>query len=208
MYATGDYAWLEPDGVVMYRGRRDDQVKIRGVRIELGEVETAIETHPDVRAACAVTANRTLHAFYTGVPIPARNLREYLRSRLPTAALPATLTHLDRMPISVNGKADRRALAALAEAGPEPEPASASLTEGIAGVIAQFWSDALGQPHLGASADFFELGGDSLVAARLCARISGRLNVHVPLVTVFQAPVLADFIEACVAAQGKAGPKL
>jgi amino acid adenylation domain-containing protein len=203
MYATGDYAWLEPDGVVMYRGRRDDQVKIRGVRIEIGEVETAVETHSAVRSAvCVVTGKPALHVFYTGVPTPTRDLRKHLRGRLSSAALPATFTHLDSLPISVNGKADRRALTARAEAqavSAVHEPGS-----GRADVIAGLWCDALGLPHVNDDADFFELGGDSLIAARLCARIGEQLDVHVPLVTMFQVPILRDFradIEARVAAR-------
>ncbi len=192
MYATGDYAWLEPDGVVMYRGRRDNQVKIRGVRIELGEVESAVETHVAVgTAVCVMTAERALHVFYTGTPTPSGDLREHLRTRLPSAALPATLTHVDRLPVSINGKADRRALTALAEATPAVSTTPAGA--GPPDVIARFWCEALGLPNVPDEADFFELGGDSLVAARMCARIGDHFGVHVPLVTMFRVPVLADF---------------
>ncbi|HEY5835638.1 non-ribosomal peptide synthase/polyketide synthase [Streptomyces sp.] len=181
MYRTGDRARWSRDGVLEYLGRGDDQVKVRGFRIELGEIEAALAAHPEVGAA-AVTVRedqpdrRRLVAYPVpagpgGLPAPSE-LRSFLARTLPDYMLPTAFVPLERLPLNVNGKVDRRAL-------PAPGPDSAGVAaEGFAEprteaerVVAAIWADILGLPGVGVEDDFFALGGDSILSIRLTSRL-------------------------------------
>ncbi|MES1245198.1 MAG: amino acid adenylation domain-containing protein, partial [Acidobacteriota bacterium] len=221
MYRTGDLArWVE--GEIEFLGRIDHQVKIRGIRIELGEVEAALTSHPEVREAVVLVRDRSLVAYVTsttgtaGVP-PAlsRTLREHLEARLPLAMVPANWVILDTLPLTPNGKVDRRALEKIDPKAVEPEAAEADLaplrtpTEEM---VAAVWSNLLGVDRIGAQDEFFELGGHSLLATRLISRFRDVFGVDLPLSLVFERPTLealaAAVDEASARREGLAVPPL
>ncbi|MFE6358462.1 amino acid adenylation domain-containing protein [Streptomyces sp. NPDC057806] len=185
-YRTGDRARYWPDGTLEFLGRADDQVKIRGFRIELGEVEAALAQHPAVRHATALVIRtgptpRLCAVVATGGGAGAEagldegDLRATAAERLPAHMLPDTIAVLDEMPLTANGKTDRRALrellAAQAKEG-EHEAARSSLEE----VIARVWSDVLGTDRVGRQDDYFQLGGDSILATRITAQLREALD--------------------------------
>ncbi|HEV2735028.1 MAG TPA: amino acid adenylation domain-containing protein, partial [Longimicrobiaceae bacterium] len=195
VYRTGDLGRYRPDGVVEPLGRADDQVKIRGFCVEPGEIEATLAEHPAVREAVVAVrgdawGEKRLAAYVVpaaSAPDPAE-LRAFLRARLPEYMVPATLTALESVPLTPNGKVDRRALPEPAATG-ESQDAALTPTEEILGGI---WSRSLGVERLGADADYFALGGHSLGATSMLSRVRAALGVEVPLRAVFEAPVLRD----------------
>jgi amino acid adenylation domain-containing protein len=193
-YRTGDLARWLPNGEVEYLGRIDHQVKIRGVRIELGEIETVLARHPAVREAVVLThgegADRELVA-YLVPPLPegSKALREHLQASLPEAMVPAAFVFLDAMPLSPNGKADRKALARI-EPGREAAAFVAPRTP-LEARLADMWQELLSVERVGVEDHFFRLGGHSLMATRLVSRLRETFGVELPLREVFEAPTLA-----------------
>jgi amino acid adenylation domain-containing protein/non-ribosomal peptide synthase protein (TIGR01720 family)/FkbM family methyltransferase len=198
LYRSGDLARHLADGTIEYLGRIDHQVKVRGFRIELGEIEAALACHPQV-LECAVLlredrpGDQRLVAYIVPVgsaTVASAELRAFLRHSLPEFMVPATFVNLTSMPISPNGKVDRRAL---------PQPVDGSERKGdylaprtpIEELLAGIWSDLLRVEKVGGNDDFFELGGHSLQGIRLVARIREVLGVDLPVRTLFQAPTLA-----------------
>jgi amino acid adenylation domain-containing protein len=193
MYRTGDRArWLE-DGNMQFLGRHDDQVKVRGFRIELGDVQAAIVRHPEVAAASVVVVevrgDRHLAGFYTGRTAgeEPQHLREHLKQRLPDYMIPTLLLQVPRLPVTPNGKTDRAALsrAALEHLRPAEDqeaPMAAEAVDSGAAAFTRAWESLLGANTARAGADFFNLGGDSLTAARFVALLEridgGRLTVR------------------------------
>ncbi len=173
LYRSGDLARLASDGSLEFLGRVDEQVKLRGFRIELGEVEAVLGEHPAVDAAAAavrdVAGRRTLVG-YVVTPSLADNagdLRTWLARRLPTHMVPTHVVSLDALPLTPSGKVDRRALPAPPQA---PRPASAAVaTTAAETTLAEIWARLLGVEAVGVDDDFFELGGDSLVATHVAA---------------------------------------
>ncbi len=205
LYRTGDLARWRPNGQLEFLGRRDDQVKIRGIRIELGEIEAALAAHPAVAAAAVAVSDsaddRRLAAYV--VPraggLAASDLRSWLKQRLPPAMIPVAFVELAELPLTANGKLDRRAL-------PEPEVGLAAVAEYVAPsnsmeeVLAEIWTELLGVPRVGASDSFFDLGGHSLQAIRLMGRLRDALGVDLQVRSIFEAPILSEFA-VCVAAE-------
>jgi amino acid adenylation domain-containing protein len=204
MYRTGDLGRQRPDGTIEFLGRNDFQVKIRGYRVELGEIEARLLEHAAVREVLVMACDdakgdRRLVAYYTepgsagAPPIPAAQLREHVSSRLPEYMVPAVYVRLDRLPLTANGKVDRRALPAPAEdAGTHGYEPAQGQTEAT---LAAIWSDILKKDQVGRHDNFFELGGNSLLVVRVIARMrraGWQLDVH----TVFTTPVLADLAAA------------
>jgi amino acid adenylation domain-containing protein len=193
-YRTGDVGRYWPDGTLEFIGRADDQVKIRGHRIELGEIEAALTTHQRVRRA-AVTrlgATRIGGAVVTEDPgIALADLRAFLGSRLPAYMLPDDLVVLPELPLSANGKVDRKALPALIGA-------SAARTRGEAphgpleSELARQWAALLEVVDVGRSESFFAMGGDSLLATRLMENIRLQFGVDVTFRRLFAGPTIAD----------------
>ncbi|MGW7056656.1 amino acid adenylation domain-containing protein [Streptomyces sp. NPDC054887] len=181
-YRTGDRARYWPDGTLEFLGRADDQVKIRGFRIELGEVEAALAQHPAVRQATALVVRTgptprlcAVVATGAGAALDEADLRARAAERLPAHMLPDTLAVLDEMPLTANGKTDRRALRELLAARTkegEHEAAQSSLEE----VVARVWADVLGTDRVGRHDDYFHLGGDSILATRITARLREALD--------------------------------
>ncbi|MFD0904199.1 non-ribosomal peptide synthetase, partial [Actinomadura sediminis] len=181
-YRTGDLARYRPDGTIEFLGRRDHQVKVRGFRIELGEVEAALRDHPSVGRAVAFVAEGRLAAAVVPQDGPGGGLdRDAVLARaqelLPPHMVPELLVALDEPPLTANGKVDRNALAAAAaaEAGragaADAEPGTA-----LEKVLARIVAEVLGRERVGADADFFALGGDSVLATTVVARLREALD--------------------------------
>ncbi|PRA33141.1 non-ribosomal peptide synthetase [Pseudomonas poae] len=189
LYRTGDLGRHLPDGTLEYLGRNDDQVKIRGLRIELGEIQARLLEHAHVNEAAVVAREERLVAYYTGVR--STDLREHLLQHLPDFMVPALFVHLDALPLSPNGKLDRKAL---------PEPGSEALTvrEYEAPVsdteilLAQLWSELLNVERVGRQDNFFELGGHSLLAVSLIGRLRQE-GMEADVRALFEQPTLAGY---------------
>ncbi|HVR98126.1 MAG TPA: amino acid adenylation domain-containing protein, partial [Thermoanaerobaculia bacterium] len=195
LYRTGDLArWR--DGGLEYLGRLDRQVKVRGFRIEPGEIEATLLTHPAVRDAAVLAHKGSLAAFV----VPADpGLREWLREKLPAQLVPDRFVALERLPLTPNGKVDRAALVLLAAARPSggTEPPRGPAEERLAAI----WAEVLGVETVGREDRFFDLGGHSLLATRVVSRISRSFGVELPLSTFFEEPTLAGLARRIEAAR-------
>jgi amino acid adenylation domain-containing protein len=214
LYRTGDLGRYRPDGEVEPLGRADQQVKVRGFRVELGEVESALASHPAIREAAVIAretgaGDRGLVAYWVpveGAAEPdAASLRLHLKALLPEYMVPSANVRLDRLPLTANGKLDRRAL---------PDPEVSSTAERVAPrtvteqVIAEIWTEVLNVENVGVEDDFFVLGGHSLKATQVLARISRMLQVELRLRVLFETPTVAGLaaaVEAAVAADHGGG---
>ncbi|MCE5172229.1 amino acid adenylation domain-containing protein [Paenibacillus profundus] len=195
MYRTGDLARWLPDGTIEYVGRIDDQVKIRGYRIELGEVETHLLRVEPIQEATVIaresdSGEKRLCAYYVAErPLPANELRGILAQDLPGYMIPLHFVQLDRMPLTPNGKVDRKAL-------PAPEDHLMTGTEYVAprttqeAQLAQIWQEVLGIEKIGVQDNFFELGGHSISLMQLIHRIYIELGAEIALHSVFQRPTV------------------
>ncbi|HEX4497783.1 MAG TPA: non-ribosomal peptide synthase/polyketide synthase, partial [Thermoanaerobaculia bacterium] len=217
VYRTSDLGRYLPDGRIEYLGRLDHQVKVRGYRIELGEIEAALLAYPEVREAVVVAleepgGDRSLAAYFVaaGAPPSAAELRAHLRSRLIEPMVPASFTRLERLPLSPNGKVDRKAL-------PAPETAVAATggavtprgpADPLMELLAGIWAEVLERENLpGVDDNFFELGGHSLLATRVIAQVRTALGVELPLRELFASPTIAELAAAVAARRGLAeGP--
>jgi amino acid adenylation domain-containing protein len=215
LYRTGDLARYLPDGAVDFLGRIDHQVKVRGLRIELGEIEAALAAHPAIReavvlarAAGTVVGDVTLVAYVTlreglddGEAPDLTGLRTLLGRRLPEYMLPAALVVLPALPLSPNGKVDRKALAQIAPAGGSPEPAArVAPRDGLERFVAGLFAEALRNADLGVHDNFFQLGGNSITGAIFINRLQQELGEIVHVVTIFDHPTVAS-LAAFVAAE-------
>ncbi|KAF9945028.1 hypothetical protein BGZ72_001760 [Mortierella alpina] len=200
MYRTGDLVRYLPDGNLLFMGRNDEQVKIRGFRIELGEIETRLVEHELVKEAVVlalgdegskrlvayVVADHKEDLVYT--------LREYLTKRMPEYMIPAAFVRLDSLPVTNNGKVNRRAL-------PEPdvsafaarsyEPPKGNVESGLADI----WAELLSLDRVGRHDNFFMLGGHSLLAVRMTGSVRSRLGLDLKLHTLFAAPTVAELAQ-------------
>ncbi|MEV5311958.1 amino acid adenylation domain-containing protein [Streptomyces sp. NPDC052610] len=178
-YRTGDLARYRPDGSLEFLGRRDHQVKLRGFRIEPGEVEAALARHPAVRRAVAGLTRGPgvqLAAAVAAAPGTAEGeLRDWVRQALPPHMVPARIAVAGELPLTANGKLDRRAVRALWEAGAE-EPAHRAPGSALETVVARVWADVLGADRVGLDDGFFALGGDSVLATVIVARLREALD--------------------------------
>lgn len=200
MYKSGDLAKRLKDGNLVYIGRVDEQVKIRGHRIELGEIEAAMHNAEAVQKA-AVTVKeeedglKQLCAYYVSdKPIAAAQLREQLSSQLPDYMVPTYFVHLEHMPLTSNGKINRKALPApeaslqqTAEYVPPGNETESKLTD--------LWKEVLGISHAGIKHNFFDLGGNSIRAAALAARIHKELDVNLSLKDIFKFPTIEQLAD-------------
>jgi amino acid adenylation domain-containing protein len=218
LYRTGDIARYRTDGTIDFRGRSDQQIKVRGFRIELGEIEAALESYPTVRQGVAIAqesehGEKRIAAFVvlreTGSG--ADEIREHLRAKLPDYMVPATLTILDSLPLTGNGKVDRKALTEY-KADIQEIDAGAAFVSDTERDLADIWRALLALPEIGPEDDFFEAGGDSLQATSLITRMEKKFGIEVPVRTLFVGPTirqLAAFIEKTAEApQSTSVPKL
>ncbi len=201
MYRTGDRARWMANGALEYLGRVDFQVKLRGFRIELGEIEAALREQPGVREAVAVVrggpADPRLVAYVVGESAESAQLRDALRARLPEYMVPATVVVLEALPLSPNGKVDRKALPAP-DLGAERASYVAARTP-VEEVLCGIWAEVLRVERVGADDDFFALGGHSLLATRVVARAREAFAVEISLRAFFEASTparLARYVES------------
>ena len=197
VYRTGDLVRYRPDGRLDFLGRLDHQVKIRGHRVELGEIEAALSSHPGVRevivsAADDADGTKILVAYMTksNSDLPGMELRRFLEARLPSYMVPSTFVFLDAIPLTPNGKIDRQRLPRPELAGrdrPAAPPRNAMET-----TLGHLWEEALRVQNVGIHDNFFELGGHSLTAIEITARIRTAFSVAMPFQTLLDNPTVAQ----------------
>lgn len=211
LYRTGDLVRWSGDGSIEFLGRLDHQVKVRGHRVELGEVEAALELQPGVRAAVVAAAadpsgsSRLVAYLVPGAdPATVTELRHRLQAVLPAYMVPSAFVTLEAFPLTPNGKVDRAAL-------PPPPPARPELLGDFVPprnptevALAAVWSDVLGLDGVGVEDDFFELGGHSLLALQVVAEVRRSLDVDLSPGSLYEAPTVAELAARVLARAGRA----
>ncbi|MEU6964959.1 amino acid adenylation domain-containing protein [Streptomyces chrestomyceticus] len=195
MYRSGDLARRRTDGALEYFGRADQQVKLRGFRIELGEIEAVLAAHPAVADTAVVVREDTPgDKRLVGYAVPAAGqepdpaaLRDHAAAELPAHMVPSAVVLLDRLPLTDNGKLDRKALPAPDRPAATGRPPRTPREEQLCSVFAE----VLGLDRVGVEDNFFDLGGHSLLAVRLAGRVKAVLGTEVSIGTVFQSPTVA-----------------
>ena len=219
LYRTGDLARYRVDGRIEFLGRIDQQVKIRGFRIELREIESALRQHPAVResvvaaredvdgdASVRRATGKRLVAYVVGKTdrFPSINeLRNFLKTKLPEHMIPAAFVFLGSLPLTANGKVDRKALPAPDQRRPELEEAFVAPRTIIEEIVAHIWSDVLQLEKIGIHDNFFALGAHSLLATQMIARIRQLLGTELPLRAVFEATTVEKMTVMIIQEQSK-----
>ncbi|QPB24428.1 amino acid adenylation domain-containing protein (plasmid) [Rhizobium sp. 007] len=221
LYRTGDLGRYLPDGNLEFLGRNDDQVKIRGFRIEPGEIAARLCEHARVREAAVVArqdraGDKHLVAYVVCGPEAGSDdddggglagaLRAHLSGRLPDYMVPSAFVRLEALPLTANGKLDRKGLPAPADDAYARRSYEAPQGE-IETALAGIWAELLGLERVGRHDHFFELGGHSLLAVQLSSRLSQAVGVALPLTRLFARPVLSDLAASIVEALSRAGPQ-
>lgn len=195
MYLTGDLGYVDTSGLIYFLGRNDFQVKVNGFRIELEEIETALHSHPDITNCIVLSQKNNLHTFLIAYYISNQNiseteLRKYLKNKLPEYMVPHYLIKLDQLPYNLNGKIDRKNL---------PLPNFEIINKNIIPprndidqILISVLSKILNINNISISDSFFDLGGDSLTAINLCAKIYSELNVQIFVKDVLENPIIKD----------------
>ncbi|MFI1146097.1 amino acid adenylation domain-containing protein [Streptomyces sp. NPDC020780] len=210
LYRTGDLARINAHGVLEFLGRTDDQVKIRGQRVELGEIEHALAQHPLVGSAVVTVRSSpsgvALAAYVTPAgpeELPdAAALRDHLTGLLPGHMVPLHYTAIDAVPVTPNGKVDKKALPEPELLEQEPGRAPRDTTETV---LCEIFAELLGHTTVSIDDNFFELGGHSLLATRLISMVRDRLGAEMSVVAIFEAPTVAALAVRLTEADG-AGP--
>jgi amino acid adenylation domain-containing protein len=195
LYYTGDRGRYRPDGLLEILGRRDHQIKIRGIRIEPGEIETALTQYPEVFQAVVIarediSGDQRLVAYIVPQPEATPNisaLRRFLDRKLPQYMIPSAFVLLDTLPLTANGKVERRALPAPELSRQELEASFVAPRNQVEHQLAQIWQEVLGVQPIGVRDNFFELGGHSLLAVRLFWQIEQTFGAKLPLAILFQS---------------------
>jgi amino acid adenylation domain-containing protein/non-ribosomal peptide synthase protein (TIGR01720 family) len=176
VYLTGDLGVWLPDGNLEVIGRKDNQVKVRGYRVELGEIEAVIDQHPQVKESAVVAreddhGNKRLAAYVTASgTLDIADLKTLLRARLPEFMMPSAFVVLDTMPLTANGKIDRKALPAPVDAAPAGDPTGGEPENAVQATLVRIWQDVLGVPRVGIHDNLFDLGGDSILIIQIVSR--------------------------------------
>lgn len=213
VYRTGDLARYLPNGEIEFLGRIDYQVKIRGFRIELGEIEAVLREHPGVQETVVVAhevaaGDQRLVAYFVpiqGSAVRPIDLRKLLSQRLPKYMLPSAFVSLPKMPLTPNGKINRKALPVPEHFGPAAEEELVEPRDAIESQLVTIWESVLGVHPIGISHDFFELGGHSLLAIKLITYIEEAFGQRLAVATLFQARTVAQM--AMIIRQGGCSPK-
>ncbi|UUE11317.1 amino acid adenylation domain-containing protein [Dickeya zeae] len=198
LYRTGDLVRYQDDGNVLFIGRNDQQVKLRGFRIELGEIETRLTEHPLVDNALVMAVDngsgKRLVAYVAGAGLQASEsafseaeLQDYLSTRLPDYMVPSRIVALAQFPLNANGKVDRKALPAVEFSDTAVYRAPRNTREAV---LCELYAELLQQPQIGIDDDFFAMGGHSILATGLIARIRGRLGIELPVRLLFENPTV------------------
>ncbi len=211
LYKTGDLARYQPDGTIEFLGRADHQVKIRGFRIELGEIEAVLTQHPPVLQAVAVAredvpGDNRLVAYIVpnkDQPLAVNDLRNFLKLKLPEYMRPSACVVLDALPVTPNGKVDRRALPAPDQSRPDLNEALIAPRTPAEKVIVDIWAEVLKLEQVGIHDNFFDLGGHSLLATQVVSRLRKALQAEIPLRALFQSPTVAGLAMEIAQAEAK-----
>ncbi|MBF0272352.1 MAG: amino acid adenylation domain-containing protein [Magnetococcales bacterium] len=209
LYKTGDRARYLPDGQIDFLGRIDTQTKIRGFRIEMGDIESTLTRHAGIREAVVqphVQENGetilVAYLVHTRQPPPTDSrLRAHLQTQLPDYMIPSHFIHLEALPLTSNGKVDRRALPAPKRDSADPDDLVAPRTP-TEQTMARIWSALLDRTEIGIHHNFFDLGGHSLLAVQVISQVRDRLTVELPIGLFFQYPTIAGLAERIDAALG------
>src|SRR5689334_703632 len=200
IYRTGDLARYRADGAIEYLGRIDQQVKLRGFRVELGDVEAVLLRHPAVKEAVAMISaespgDQRLIVYIVPVngTLPSTpQLQRFLKQTLPEYMIPSSFIPLDSIPLTSNGKVDRRRLPALDKKRPELEHGFIAPRSAIEEQLAEIWASVLKLERVGIFDNFFELGGHSLLATQVISRVRHTLQVEIPLRDLFESPTISE----------------
>ena len=205
LYRSGDLVRWLPDRELEYLGRIDHQIKIRGYRVELGEIEAWLNSHPAVSQSVVVAKDsrgqpgqKQLVAYIVlqpGNSLREGELRQYLSSKLPDYMLPAIFVTLAELPLTANGKLDRRSLPPPPSDRPESGNASLLPRQPLECQLAKVWEQVLAVTPIGIRDNFFELGGDSLSTVQLAVQIEKQLGLSLPLAAIFQAPTIEQMAD-------------
>ncbi|MFI1422909.1 amino acid adenylation domain-containing protein [Streptomyces sp. NPDC020731] len=202
LYRSGDLACVGPDGLIRYLGRGDDQIKVNGVRVEPGEIRSALLRHPGVRDAAVVLVADEECGDHLAACIVAddvhitttQDLRDHLAERLPAQLVPTAYARTEAIPLTSNGKVDQAAVRSLVQAGGTGSPVSSAGGAGtppadpMEAAVVRVFEELLGVAPVGADDDFFTLGGHSLLAVRLIARLNGEFHTELPVPVLFLEP--------------------
>jgi len=212
MYRSGDLARHLQNGGLEFIGRADEQVKIRGFRIEPLEVEMALAEFPGVKESIVLAVGtadeKRLAAYFTTVldsALSVKELRSYLRNKLPEYMIPSTFAHLSQLPLTPNGKIDRKALSELTPESLALEESFVAPRDIVEEQLARMWSELLGLERVGVYDNFFDLGGHSLLAVRLQSRVQEAFQVEIPLHNFFEAGTVAETARALIAREARPG---
>jgi non-ribosomal peptide synthetase component F/acyl carrier protein len=215
LYRTGDLARYQPDGQIEFLGRSGGQVKIRGHRIELGEIETALRENAAVREAVVncweqLPGDQCLVAYVVpadgSTVLTSNDLRSTLREQLPDYMVPSFVVLLDELPLTDNGKIDRRALPVPEPADVQDDAATRTPTEEL---LTNIWAEILHLRRVGLHDNFFDLGGHSLLATQVVSRVRETFKVELPLRALFEKPTIAELAQTVdTALQSEAGGTL
>ena len=203
LYRTGDIARYRPDGAIEYLGRSDHQVKLRGFRIELGEVEAVLNDHEAVKESVALVRQDSpgdprLVAYVVtserdGEVI--NQLRRYMKDRLPDYMVPAVFVQLQKFPLTASGKVDRQALPVPDQSRPVLDEEFVAPRNEIEETIARIWREVLNVERIGIHDNFFDVGGNSLVAMQILANVRNSYDVYLPLHSLFETPTIAGLAQ-------------
>jgi len=199
LYRTGDIARYLSDGTIEYLGRKDEQVKIRGHRVELGEIESVLSGQGSVREAVVVAredepGEKRLVAYVVleeSADVTAVELRKYVQSQLPDYMVPGAFIRMAELPLNSNGKVDRRKLPQPVREDHDKRPIIAPRNP-LEEVMAEIWAGVLRVERVGVEDNFFDLGGQSLLATQVVSRLRNAFGVELPLRALFESPTIAD----------------
>jgi acyl-coenzyme A synthetase/AMP-(fatty) acid ligase len=209
LYRTGDICRYQWDGELEYQGRQDEQVKVRGQRIELGEIEAALNKVTGVKESVVVVGAdeqgepRIIGYVVSaaGSEVKGAELRAALRQSLPEHMVPTVFVSLGALPLTGNGKIDRRALPAVVGQGGESAASYVAARTPVEELMAGIWREVLHLEQVGVHDNFFDLGGHSLLATRIMSRVRNAFAVQLPLRAIFEAPTVAGLSESVVNTQ-------
>ena len=213
LYKTGDLTRFLPTGEIEYLGRIDNQVKIRGFRIELGEIEVALCGHPSVSESVVIAredqpGDKRLAAYVVpnGQPLQINELRSYLKQTLPDHMVPSAFVVLDELPLTANGKVNRKALPAPVSNLSESDRVFVPARDKSESQLVEMWEKILGVQPIGVTDNFFDLGGHSLQAVRMFAEVEKTFGKSIPLATLFVAGTV-ERIAAILRQEGWSEPE-
>lgn len=217
LYKTGDLARWLPQAEIEFLGRADDQVKFHGYRVELNEIRSALNRHPQIRDSVVLIkkdphGHAVMIAYYVSRrELESAQLRAFLLESIIEETLPNFFVHLTRLPLTLNGKVNTHALPALDEIKQGLKRAFVAPRTPTEAVLAEIWGQVLGLKQVGVYDNFFELGGHSLLATQVISRVRDAFQIELPMRALFENPTIAGMTEAVIQQQGeqkKSGPEI